>query len=159
MMIFAKNSMIFTKNKSPIARGGVGQSQMYYYNKLKQNICQDYFTSINLPIKLMPNPSTKLTSEEIQFLESLGLGANSSDLKNQIQSLIQSQTVEQNSTLPKKSNNNLSQTLTKLYTEIIPELERQGKTWDIDYDFDRKENKRYEVLKKRGCSEVIKVEV
>ena len=95
MMIFAKNSMIFTKNKSPIARGGVGQSQMYYYNKLKQNICQDYFTSINLPIKLMPNPSTKLTSEEIQFLESLGLGANSSDLKNQIQSLIQSQTVEQ----------------------------------------------------------------
>ena len=107
MMIFAKNSMIFTKNKSPIARGGVGQSQMYYYNKLKQNICQDYFTSINLPIKLMPNPSTKLTSEEIQFLESLGLGANSSDLKNQIQSLIQSQTVEQNSTLPKKSNNNL----------------------------------------------------
>jgi hypothetical protein len=107
----------------------------------------------------MSNTSTKLTSEEISFLQSLGLDTNSSDLKNQIQSLIQSQTIEQNSTLPKKSNNNLSQTLTKLYTEIIPELEKLGKTWDIDYDFDRKENKRYEALKKRGCSEVIKVEV
>lgn len=53
----------------------------------------------------------------------------------------------------------LNSDLSQIYTQIIPELEKLGKTWDIDYDFDRKENKRYENLKKRGCGEILKLEV
>jgi predicted alpha/beta hydrolase family esterase len=64
-----------------------------------------------------------------------------------------------NKKLDLQKNSNLSQILTKIYTQIIPELQKQGKTWDIDYDFDRKENKRYESLKKRGCGEIIEVEI
>ena len=47
--------------------------------------------------------------------------------------------------------------LSILYNEILPHLSEQGKTWDIDYDYTRAENKRYETLKKRGCTEIIKV--
>ncbi len=109
----------------------------------------------------MPNSSTKLTDQEIQFLQSLGLDPNSNDLKNQIQNLIKVSNSGQNASqsVNYKTDfvNKLSQTLTKIYIEIIPELQKQSKTWDIDYDFDRKENKRYENLKKRGCTEILKV--
>ena len=44
-----------------------------------------------------------------------------------------------------------------VYSEILPSLSEQGKTWDIDYDYSRPESKRYETLKKRGCTEIIKV--
>jgi histidyl-tRNA synthetase len=45
----------------------------------------------------------------------------------------------------------------KLHTEIIPALIKDKKAYDINYEFERSENKRYESLKKRGCSEIIKV--
>lgn len=47
--------------------------------------------------------------------------------------------------------------ITSLYTVILPELEQRNIRYVIDYDIDRSENKRYESLKKRGCSEIIKV--
>jgi 8-oxo-dGTP pyrophosphatase MutT (NUDIX family) len=56
-----------------------------------------------------------------------------------------------------KSDDDLTVILKKIYTEIIPELQKQGKSYEIDYDFTRKENKRYENLKKRGCKQIIKV--
>lgn len=102
-----------------------------------------------------------LDNQQIQFLQNLGIDPNSENLKIEIQSLLQSQQNIKN----QKSNNfsanpnsQLSTILNKIYTEIIPELQKQGKTWDIDYDFNRKENKRYENLKKRGCGRIIKVE-
>lgn len=102
-----------------------------------------------------------LTPEEISFLQSLRLDANSADLKAQIQNLMQtSSSFKQNSgqiASTQSKTGDLSQILTKIYTQIIPELQKNGQTWDIDYDFDRKENKRYESLKKRGCSQIIKV--
>ena len=55
-------------------------------------------------------------------------------------------------------NSNLTQILNKIYTKIIPQLQKSGQVWDIDYNFERSENKRWESLKKRGCSEIIKVE-
>ena len=125
-----------------------------------------------------------LNSEEISFLQILGIDPNSENLKIEITNLIQknSQVLpnlnlqnlsdlkpnsSQNSTpnLGQKTNSNqdsstnsLSQILTKIYTQIIPELQKEGKTWDIDWEFDRKENKRYEHLKKRGCTKIIKVD-
>lgn len=48
--------------------------------------------------------------------------------------------------------------LTQIYTKIIPTLKSEGKVWDIDYSFDRSENKRWETLKKRGCGEIIKIQ-
>ncbi len=47
--------------------------------------------------------------------------------------------------------------LSEVYTTIIPELNSQNKPFELDYDYSRSENKRYESLKKRGCSEIIKV--
>jgi len=47
--------------------------------------------------------------------------------------------------------------LPKLYSEIISKLQQEGKTYDINYEFERSENKRWETLKKRGCDEIIKV--
>ena len=44
-----------------------------------------------------------------------------------------------------------------VYKEVLPGLSQRNKTWDIDYDYSRAENKRYESLKKRGCAEIIKV--
>jgi histidyl-tRNA synthetase len=46
---------------------------------------------------------------------------------------------------------------TELFQNILPNLEKEGKVPCIDYETTRSENKRYESLKKRGCSEVIKV--
>jgi histidyl-tRNA synthetase len=45
----------------------------------------------------------------------------------------------------------------RMHTEIIPSLIRDNKAYDINYEFTRSESKRYESLKKRGCSEIIKV--
>jgi len=47
--------------------------------------------------------------------------------------------------------------LSEVFTKIIPELKKQGKIFDIDYSFERSENKRYETLKKRGADEILKV--
>jgi histidyl-tRNA synthetase len=47
--------------------------------------------------------------------------------------------------------------LEQIYTQIIPALKTEGKTFEIDYDFSRSENKRWETLKKRGCGEIIKL--
>lgn len=98
--------------------------------------------------------STNLTNQQINFLQSLNLDPNSVNLKEEIQNLLESQ----KETSTKTPNSELSQILNKIYTEIIPELAENGQTWDIDYDFERKENKRYENLKKRGCSQIIKVD-
>lgn len=46
--------------------------------------------------------------------------------------------------------------LLKFYKEVIPELRAKNQPFEIDYDYERSENKRYETLKKRGCMEVIK---
>lgn len=50
-----------------------------------------------------------------------------------------------------------SDQLVEIFTKIIPELKIEGKTYEINYEFDRSENKRYESLKKRGCAAIIKV--
>jgi histidyl-tRNA synthetase len=47
--------------------------------------------------------------------------------------------------------------LLAIYQEILPKLKAQGQPFEIDYDYRRSENKRYESLKKRGCGEVRKV--
>jgi histidyl-tRNA synthetase len=49
--------------------------------------------------------------------------------------------------------------LLEVYNQIIPKLKQENKTFEIDYSFIRSENKRYETLKKKGCSEIIKVGV
>lgn len=51
------------------------------------------------------------------------------------------------------------QLFNKIYTQIIPNIQKQNQTWDIDYSFERSEKKRYETLKKRGCQEILKVEI
>lgn len=61
------------------------------------------------------------------------------------------QTLEKVGLMPKSEND-----LIKIYTEIIPELQKQNKPFEIDYNYTRNENKRYEFLKKRGCINVIK---
>lgn len=45
--------------------------------------------------------------------------------------------------------------LLELFNSIIPEIISQGKTFDIDYEYDRKENKRIETLNKRGCKKIV----
>jgi histidyl-tRNA synthetase len=50
-----------------------------------------------------------------------------------------------------------SENLPKVYDEIIPGLNTKNIPFEIDYEYSRSENKRYESLKKRGCSEIIKV--
>ena len=45
--------------------------------------------------------------------------------------------------------------LDEVYSNIIPSL--NGQPFDIDYEYQRSENKRYETLKKRGCNSIIKV--
>jgi len=47
--------------------------------------------------------------------------------------------------------------LVKIYNDIIPKLRTEGKTWEIDYDYQRNEEKRWISLKKRGCIEVLKL--
>ncbi len=47
--------------------------------------------------------------------------------------------------------------ITELYQKVIPELNNQNIPFEIDYEYSRSENKRYESLKKRGCREVIKI--
>jgi histidyl-tRNA synthetase len=47
--------------------------------------------------------------------------------------------------------------LLSIYTDIIPKLKEEGKSFEIDYDFSRSENKRYETLKKKGCGEIVKI--
>jgi histidyl-tRNA synthetase len=47
--------------------------------------------------------------------------------------------------------------LEKVYLEIIPGLKTAGKSYEIDYDYTRNQEKRWISLKKRGCSEVIKL--
>jgi histidyl-tRNA synthetase len=44
-----------------------------------------------------------------------------------------------------------------VYEELIPKIIGENKTFDIDYDYDRTPNKRYETLKKRGCSTIIEL--
>ena len=111
-------------------------------------------------------PNTTLTTEEKNFLENLGIDTNSPNLKEIITSLIQNNSTKTSNSpqknLEEKSSNSannsqISQILTKIYKEIIPKLESEGKTWEIDFDFERKENKRYENLKKRGCNQIIKI--
>jgi histidyl-tRNA synthetase len=50
-----------------------------------------------------------------------------------------------------------SQNLPKVYDEVIPELNKKNIPFEIDYEYSRSENKRYESLKKRGCAEIIKI--
>jgi len=47
--------------------------------------------------------------------------------------------------------------LNQIYTETIPKILKNGKTYEINYEFDRSENKRWESLKKRNCEEIIKL--
>jgi histidyl-tRNA synthetase len=49
------------------------------------------------------------------------------------------------------------QNLGKVYGEIIPNILYSGGCYEIDTDYSRSENKRYETLKKRGCNTIIKV--
>jgi histidyl-tRNA synthetase len=44
-----------------------------------------------------------------------------------------------------------------VYEVLIPKIIGENKTFDIDYDYDRTSNKRYETLKKRGCSTIIEL--
>ena len=99
-------------------------------------------------------PSTNLTNQQISFLQTLNFDPNSSNLKSEIQTLLKSHKANSQ----ENPNSNLTQILNKVYTKIIPQLQKSGQTWDIDYNFERSENKRWESLKKRGCSEIIKVE-
>jgi histidyl-tRNA synthetase len=52
---------------------------------------------------------------------------------------------------------NNKESISKLYTIVIPELISKDQIFDIDYDYGRNEKKRYESLKKRGCDEIITV--
>ena len=45
--------------------------------------------------------------------------------------------------------------LIEIYSKVIPSL--GSLPYDIDYEYHRSENKRYETLKKRGCASIIKV--
>jgi histidyl-tRNA synthetase len=51
---------------------------------------------------------------------------------------------------------NSKEELENVFTTIIPDLQLQNKAFEIDYDYDRNPNKRYENLKKRGCTEILK---
>ena len=45
----------------------------------------------------------------------------------------------------------------EVYEVIIPKIISENKTFEIDYEYDRTANKRYETLKKRGCDDVIEM--
>jgi len=47
--------------------------------------------------------------------------------------------------------------LHELYQTILPNLISKQQAYDIDYDYSRSENKRWQSLKKRGCDSIIKV--
>lgn len=47
--------------------------------------------------------------------------------------------------------------ISKVFSQVIPTLKVQNKFWDIDYTYDRAQNKRIESLKKRGCQEIVVV--
>jgi histidyl-tRNA synthetase len=49
------------------------------------------------------------------------------------------------------------ESLTTIFTETVPALTTTNITYDIDYNYQRSENKRYETLKKRGCTQILKV--
>ena len=49
------------------------------------------------------------------------------------------------------------ESITEVYAKNIPELNAQDIPFEIDYEYSRSENKRYETLKKRGCGVIIKV--
>jgi histidyl-tRNA synthetase len=63
-----------------------------------------------------------------------------------------SQSMETVGIMPQSSHD-----LTKIFSEIVPEIIKEGKTFDIDYDYHRNTDKRYEKLKKRGCGQIIKL--
>jgi histidyl-tRNA synthetase len=47
--------------------------------------------------------------------------------------------------------------LTEIFDKTIPKLISENKLYEVNYEYERSENKRYDALKKRGCGEVIKV--
>jgi histidyl-tRNA synthetase len=49
------------------------------------------------------------------------------------------------------------ESLNLLYLETLPGLVSQNKQYEINYEYQRSENKRFDTLKKRGCSKIIKV--
>jgi histidyl-tRNA synthetase len=59
--------------------------------------------------------------------------------------------------MPILENATQEQILEKIYTQIIPDIQSKNQDFEIDYDFARNPNKRYESLKKRGCSEVLEI--
>jgi histidyl-tRNA synthetase len=44
--------------------------------------------------------------------------------------------------------------LLEIYTQILPKIDG---TFEIDTDYQRSENKRFDALKKRGCTQIIKI--
>jgi histidyl-tRNA synthetase len=60
--------------------------------------------------------------------------------------------IERVGIIPKSIND-----INKVYTDILPQLIGENKTFDIDYEYDRSTNKRYETLKKRGCDSIIEL--
>ncbi|MEI6728305.1 MAG: ATP phosphoribosyltransferase regulatory subunit [bacterium] len=59
--------------------------------------------------------------------------------------------------MPILENATQEEILEKIYTQIIPDIQAKNQDFEIDYDFARNPNKRYESLKKRGCGEVMEV--
>jgi histidyl-tRNA synthetase len=62
-------------------------------------------------------------------------------------------------TMPKRAGIMLEshESLVKAYQDLIPNLKEQGYIIELDYQYDRSENKRYESLKKRGCDVIEKI--
>jgi histidyl-tRNA synthetase len=54
--------------------------------------------------------------------------------------------------IPKSQND-----LENIYTELVPNLITEQNSFEIDYDYSRSVNKRYETLQKRGCSKIIEL--
>jgi histidyl-tRNA synthetase len=75
-----------------------------------------------------------------EFLDNWNLWPNELGNKNEIIGI-----------MPKSEDN-----LNQIFTEIIPNLPTD-QSYDINYEYERSENKRYEALKKRGCDKIIKV--
>ncbi len=49
--------------------------------------------------------------------------------------------------------------LAELYEVIIPKLQKENRQFEIDYDYNRAETKRWTSLKKKSCQEIIKIGV
>jgi histidyl-tRNA synthetase len=47
--------------------------------------------------------------------------------------------------------------LLEIFTKIIPKLEKENTIYEINYEYERSQNKRYKSLKKQGFDDVIKV--